>query len=396
MGNAKNRMEEEQDRGWNPPQKFACQVCVGDVYLRKLIRQNLTSRQCDYCQSKSRKSAPVQVIMAAVSTGLLKSVNTYEHAGCPYSSEDTEIQMYQTIEVLEPLLLKCNFNLLEDIANAFHNDQWVVAADGMWMSSHEHEELTWAWEQFVRVVKYETRFHFGIASTRSERPWSSGLLDISEVLPFLAKQIRTHRLTKTLNTGLKLFRIRIREDGEDWPSNARELGAPPPASARAGRMNPAGISYFYTALKEETALKEVGATEGTKVVVSIWETNRPMLVVDFAKLPAMPSPFDKENLRKREMILFLRGFLQDIAKRIEKDGKEHVEYVPTQVICEFISQVFKTPAGKHVDGILYSSSIDKGEQNLVLFPARGRRQERFDQVMFLSATDRELKKMNIK
>ena len=193
-----------------------------------------------------------------------------------------------------------------------------------------------------------------------------------------------------------MFRVRIREDGEDWPSNARELGAPPPASARAGRMNPAGISYFYTALKEETALKEVGATEGTKVVVSIWETNRPMLVVDFAKLPAMPSPFDKKNLRKREMILFLRGFLQDIAKRIEKDGKEHVEYVPTQVICEFISQVFKTQAGKHVDGILYSSSIDKGEQNLVLFPARGRRQERFDQVMFLSATDRELKKMNIK
>ncbi len=390
MGNAKNKMQEEQDRGWNSPQKFACQACVGDTYLRKLIRQNLISRPCDYCKSKSRKSAPVQVIMSAISTGLLKNFNTYEDAGCPYSSEDTEIPMHETREALESILPECNFNLLADVANAFHNDQWVEAADGMWMSSHENEELTFAWSQFTKIIKYETRFHFGIARRRSERLWSNGLLDISEVLPFLAKQIRTHRLTKTLPACLNLVRVRIREDGQVWPSNAQELGAPPPASARAGRMNPAGISYFYTALHEKTALKEVGAKNGTEVVISKWQTNQQMLVIDFTKLPPIPSPFDEKNLRKREIILFLHGFLNDISLQIEKDGTEHIEYVPTQVICEFISQVFKTSAGKQVDGILYSSSVDIGGQNLVIFPAKDRRQERFGHVRFLGATDRKL------
>ena len=54
--------------------------------------------------------------------------------------------------------------------------------------------------------------------------------------------------------------------------------------------------------------------------------------------------------------MFLHQFARDIAKCVKKDGREHIEYVPTQVVTEFFRRVFTEPGGQSVDGILYTSS----------------------------------------
>ena len=59
---------------------------------------------------------------------------------------------------------------------------------------------------------------------------------------------------------------------------------------------------------------------------------------------------------------------------VRKDGMEHVEYVPSQVVCEFFAQVFgRKDDGRPVDGIAYRSAVVPDGQNVVLFPPKGRR-----------------------
>lgn len=387
VGIVKSAWMEDEERGWTAPSKHVCQSCVEDTFLRKIVRRNLTARPCDYCKSATRRAAPVQSIMGPVASGLLRSFNTYEAAGCPYGKDIPEIQSHLTINALQEISLECNWDLLTDIANAFHNQLWVDAPGGMWMAAHEHEELSWSWNQFVRAVKHETRFHFG----RVRGTVSSGeLLGISEMLPFLAGLIRTHRLTRCLPVATKMVRVRLRAVGEVWLADEQQLGARSPESAPAGRMNPAGIPYFYAALEEATALSEVGASRGATAVISVWETTRELRIVDFTRLPPVPSPFDQKNRRKHEMLVFFSDFLNDISQPVTKDGSEHIEYVPTQVICEYIAQVFKTPSHGIIDGLLYPSSVVGGGRNLVVFPMRGNRRGRFGTVELLGSTERTL------
>lgn len=66
----------------------------------------------------------------------------------------------------------------------------------------------------------------------------------------------------------------------------------------------------------------------------------------------MPSLFDKKNRYARDVIRFLNKFSVKVSSPIERDGREHTEYVPTQMLSEYFRHIFKYK--KHsIDGILY-------------------------------------------
>ena len=92
------------------------------------------------------------------------------------------------------------------------------------------------------------------------------------------------------------------------------------------------------------------------------------MVLDLTNLPQLPSVFDESQLRAREAILFLNDFVADICQPVLKDGREHISYVPSQVVSEYLAQVFKTPDGGQLDGIVYPSAISPGSVNLAMFP----------------------------
>jgi len=62
----------------------------------------------------------------------------------------------------------------------------------------------------------------------------------------------------------------------------------------------------------------------------------------------------------------MRDFLEDFRKPIARNGGEHIEYVPTQVVTEYVRTVAKC-GGKAIDGILYASARKEGETAVVLF-----------------------------
>jgi len=127
-------------------------------------------------------------------------------------------------------------------------------------------------------------------------------------------------------------------------STAKDLGAPPPEAAAQSRMSPAGIPMFYAADDAETALAETVDPPRTRVkaaTIGTFETTDDCRIVDLRRLPAPPSYFDDspEARALQAPLGFLHGFRHDVSARIERDGRIHVEYVPTQVVCEYLRHV---------------------------------------------------------
>ena len=86
-------------------------------------------------------------------------------------------------------------------------------------------------------------------------------------------------------------------------------------------------------------------------------------VLDLTELPPVPSIFDIPQHSLREEILFLYEFVEDLLKPVAKDGKEHIDYVPTQVVSEYFRYVFEPK----LQGIMYPSVKHSGGVNIAFF-----------------------------
>lgn len=365
MGICKNISMCDEDRGWADPGTYVCHNCLGtNIFLRSLVRKNLGQHICSYCGVKSRKAAPTSCIMDAVLRGVKYSFNDEASAGCPYAREFaidylcSEDVLYQ---VLHSEDLDWPDDLVADVASALTNKGWVEAPDGEWMGSYHHERLHWSWNSFADAVKHRSRFHFH--ATKKSCQWGDDAVPVHEMLHFIGCMVRQHRMVKKLSPSTVLHRIRP----GTHPLIADELG-PPKEKVKAGRMNPAGIPYFYLAFDEKTALAEVRVKAGEQVTTSSWSPSRELNVIDLVQLPRCPSVFSEQR-HKYEMAQFLYAFVQEISKPVEHDGREHIEYVPTQVVSEYFAQAFQYSGKKRVDGLIYRSAAAEGGKNLVVFPS---------------------------
>ncbi|WP_394803579.1 RES family NAD+ phosphorylase [Niabella hibiscisoli] len=82
-----------------------------------------------------------------------------------------------------------------------------------------------------------------------------------------------------------------------------------------------------------------------------------------SKLPASPSVFNQSKRKKFADVIFLKNFIHDLSKPIDRDGKVHIDYVPTQIVTEFFRYMFN----RKVAGIIYPSSRNTGNNAMVLF-----------------------------
>jgi RES domain len=102
-------------------------------------------------------------------------------------------------------------------------------------------------------------------------------------------------------------------------------------------------------------------------------------VLDLTTLEPIPSLFSGQR-HQRPILKFLHSFVRDLSKPIKKDGREHIEYVPTQIVTEYFRHSFVWYDGQRIRGILYPSSRKPSGTACVLFftreecgaPERGR------------------------
>ncbi len=176
-------------------------------------------------------------------------------------------------------------------------------------------------------------------------------------------------LVKDYDAGLIIQRARAWKNDQPWNS-PEELGPPPTDKAsQPNRMSPAGIPMFYGSEDSKTAVLETASRPGT-FTVGKFETNRPIVLLDISSVPPLPSIFemipDSLEVDPRRAIEFLAHISEEISKPITRDGHQHIEYVPTQVVTEFIraQQLLEWRA---IDGIKYESARNPGHSSYVLF-----------------------------
>jgi hypothetical protein len=258
--------------------------------------------------------------------------------------------------------------LLDDIEGAFTNEVWC---ERHYYQLDPDDRLKFGWRDFEETTKHWSRYASLLPPAPSEEKWNhSDDVPTSAMLDEVAESIHKVGMIQTLPVGTTLFRVRAHA-AAPLPITAKELGAPSPAQAKyPNRMSAAGIAVFYGAFDEPTALVETfDPADAARPMASVakFQTIRELTVLSLCDLPATPSYFDLDNAELRFALLFLDSFVKSVSRRTVKDGREHIEYVPTQIFAEFVRFRMRSDAGGPIHGIMYPSAQVPGGRCCVLF-----------------------------
>jgi len=360
----KRLLEEEESRGWRSFGGDVCGECVAEGFLAQFVAENASALQCDFCGQSS--TVPIAVdsddVMEVIGRGLYRE---WTHPVQIMARDEGEWvgRTYDAWEVLEVVGINCGNSFGQEVAQAFLDDLWCEA-DPYGLESHEI--LSHGWSRFAKHVKYHTRYVFLLEAEQDEYP------DRDDIHPGLMLQrleevIRATGIIRRLSKGTRFVRARDHEPGKN-PASAAELGTPLPKFAtKPNRMSPAGIPMFYGSSDAGTAIAEMAHSGRAMVTLAEFVTLRELTVVDLSQVPAIPSLFDDEHARDRPAFLFLQDFATAISKPIASDGREHIDYVPTQIVTDYLRRIFRVDGYDSLDGLLYRSSRRQEGECCVLF-----------------------------
>jgi len=365
MGNAKELYE----RGISSPgDKYVCWKCFGDYAIKEFIKNEAKYLSCDYCKGTSRNK-PIAAHINDVIEFILDGIET--EWGDPANSmsyESKEGGYIGTVTDIYSLLSEIdlgidNDNLFDDIAKSVTQTEWCeIDPYGL----TPQEEWYYDWEEFSVQVNHHVRYvFFNIPQNEVEQ--HNIKKQPYEVLAKIGEIANELGLIRNLSKKSTIFRCRNNKADEKFTS-VDELGPPSAHEAKyANRMSPAGIPMFYGSFDEETAILETHDEDHEFTTVAAFDTLKSFRVLDLNKIPAIPSLFDQSNNYKRPIIIFMRLFLNDLSKPIDKKDRAHIEYVPTQVVTEYFRHIFRDENGEPIKGILYPSSRNSGGVSCVLF-----------------------------
>jgi hypothetical protein len=150
--------------------------------------------------------------------------------------------------------------------------------------------------------------------------------------------------------------------------------------ATAGRMNPEGISVFYGAVTQATAVSESRPSVGALAVVGEFHIPSPLRLLDLSRIREQftGSLFAPNYVDRAARCRFLEGFHARIARPV-LPHEEQIEYLPTQAVAEYVHAILG------FDGILYAS-VQLGEVE---------KPEPSHYVTVVDLTDKELAQHNV-
>lgn len=370
MGYWKSVALDEQEQGWRFIDKHACRDCLAEEALQELVQENAEEKACDYCGAKSEEpiAASVNVLMEAIADALRSEYGDPDNEGVPYDTSEGGYQLptMDTREVLEEVGDPFeNDNLRDDVLSAFDAD-WCQK--NVWQLP-KAEALQFGWKHFCDLVKYRARYVFLIGPEGPQKFEDPDHISPAQFLLELAKIVTDAGLVKNHPAASGWWRARWFKPGTK-ASLPQDLAPPPMMSAKnANRMSPAGIPMFYGSIDKITAETEAKGSDPKKsdVLSGKFLTARDFKVLDLREIPPVPSIFDASRRHLRSGLKFLRHFVHDLSQPIEKNDREHIEYVPTQIVTEYFRHVFRTPNGEVVQGILFNSARESGGENCVFF-----------------------------
>ncbi len=368
MGAVKAWALEQEERGYSEADGDICADCVSDPALARWIEANRTATECRFCGREAEEpiAASFDEFVGVVLDGIHFDWNHPDNEAIMYISAEGGYQapISSSWDVFADYDISESGDVLEALIDSIDTDGWVERDFNL---GDDSQRLVWGWDWFKHVTKHQTRYLFLKQGSEDDQeiPPSRMLDTIAAVI---SSDLGGVDLIKTVGQDVDFIRVRIGAAGYD---QASALGPPPTDFAtQSNRMSPAGIPMFYGAFDIETAKAETidpAVHAGQTLSIGAFRAMRDLKLLDLADLPDIPSVFDAEALELIHPLRFLHAFARDLVQPIAHDGREHIEYVPTQIVTEYFRRVFRTADGGPIDGLIYRSSRNDGGRALVLF-----------------------------
>ena len=354
--------------------RLVCGKCLDDPGVQEAILHLGAGGKCDFCGTRYRsdKAAPVGDIAAFVMGCLFQDYDIPENVlfrdsesdnGWSHSTQDRWdlVQDY----------LNGEWDALEALIQCITDDeQWVENDPGLFLPG---QRLGVSWESFSRYVRHSSRFMFlrddELPRGSGDAP-DDGYVPANSMLDLGGRAVVAAGMVRTLRAGTRLYRARKVKPGQDWHRTADALGPPPESDIGppAGRMNAAGIPVLYAALDMPTALGEAVGSAG-RVALGVFSPTRNLRILDLTRTRDLPhrTIFENVSASARGLPAFVEAFTDDISTITARDGREHIDYVPAQIVTEYFRRVFVTADEERLDGIIYPSTRSAEGKNIALF-----------------------------
>lgn len=364
MGRLKHRALEQGEAGFSyEGNQAVCASCIPDDALARFVDQHEGTGDCDFCARRDTAVVGLHELFVEMGTRIRAEFAPHSmSAEVPGGEWEMDVPTLSSEDLLEHLGHPLRDGALAAaFAEAFRDD-WV--AHGVWSGTPD-VWLAEGWERFVDVVKRSSRFVFLHDALKQER-FRTVDIDPADMLDRLAEVIERCELVIPYPAGQPAFRGRKHAPDEAL-IGAPALGAPVASKATAQRMSPTGIAFFYGSTDEATALAELRGLAGELATIAEWITARDCFILDLARLPEVPSIFDRQKAGMRPQIRFLHRFATEVSQPLLAHDDPQVDYVPTQIVAEYIRHCVHSRGGEPVSGIMYRSAARAGGVNLGFF-----------------------------
>jgi hypothetical protein len=347
---------------------FVCVECVGEEGLQEFIKDNAESKECTFCSDSGDEPRAADV--ALVTDHFRACVETeYDAAGNSLGWDNAE-GGYQGQHWDSYDLVRDELEL--EFPNDVEDELFQVFVDCL-------DDIVWcqlkpyslspmklgslSWNAFCQVVKHERRFFF-----REHEEQDRELFTASTVLTRIVEYAETLQLLVDVGPETPLYRAREHCPDRPW-TTAQDLGPPPEERAKQNRMSPAGIPMLYVSQTPGVALRELRAVAGN-YSIGDFRLEKPTLLLDLTEIPPVPSLFlefsDTLEYYPRPLLAFLHSVAYEMSQSVTQDDRVHIEYVPTQIVTEFVRSRTLSD-GRRVKGIRYRSSVGSDHWSAVLF-----------------------------
>jgi hypothetical protein len=341
--------------------EYICHNCIGEEYLKSYIKKNGIQHECSYCK-KNKKAVEFEKIIDIIEDGFLY---LYDDPINGLGWEDGEY-VEGTSAVLDSYDLlseyfDVNENVLHDLNDCFPDHQWCKKD---FYHLDDSEESFYTWELLKRLTKHKIRFFFNSKNYLSDDEYSR-YRSPNDLLSEIMKISNRLKLFTKLEKGTIIYRAR-----EGCHLSSDELCSPAPEQSKySNRFSPAGISMFYGSADKDTCAMEIGSPKN--YTIGKWELLQDILIYDltykfqfdkgryhYAKFPSI---FDNNRRKYYHDYNFILDFASDISQAVVKGKIENIDYVPTQIVTEYLKL-----NKNNLKGISYYSVINS-KRNFCLF-----------------------------
>ena len=313
-----------------------CANCFGDSFLSKQIdNYSLDRGTCSYCGASN-----------ALLTDPVSLRDHFELLLGVYCEDSTGRTLVEWFKSDWNLFSSLSDAHCKDLLSEILDDGQIVRKRFRPALSDDGSSLE-RWQRFRQELKHENRF------------FPRNIPDLDR----LGELLEGHLLAACEAVPDVLYRARIMEGNSVHPPD--NMGKPPRELSTHGRANPAGIPYLYLASDVDTAIAEIRPHTGESVCVAEFKVIPKPRIADLRDPRSTISPFslsDEHDIAQLRNEIDLLCQLSEELTRPVFSKAAHLEYLPSQYLCEFI---------KHLgfDGVMYRSTAGQGT-NYALFDDR--------------------------